>query len=118
LALDQHQAGTSASGRSSTGSANLESLLGQATAGTSGDLACGFLVVSDGRYYLPGDADGNLVLNVSDAVFLISYIFGSGRPPDPYISGDGDCNHVVNVSDVLVIIAHVFGGQPPPAFCE
>jgi hypothetical protein len=66
------------------------------------------------REYSCGDADGNGVTNVSDAVYLISYIFGGGPPPDPLLSGDLDCNGIVNVSDAVYLIAYIFGGGPPP----
>jgi hypothetical protein len=117
-AESEHQIGAAQSGRSFTSGGTLESLMGQTIAGGSEDLAQGFLCLADGRYYLPGDADGNLMLNISDAVYLIGYIFGDNPVPDPYVSGDSDCNHVVNISDALVIIGHVFGGQPKPSYCS
>jgi hypothetical protein len=61
-----------------------------------------------------GDADGNGIVNISDAVFLISYIFGGGSAPDPYTSGDADCNEIVNISDAVYLIAYIFGGGPVP----
>lgn len=64
--------------------------------------------------YLCGDADGNDIVNISDAVFLISYIFGGGPPPDPFDAGDVDCNEIVNISDVVYLIAYIFGGGPGP----
>jgi hypothetical protein len=64
--------------------------------------------------YLCGDADANQVVNVSDAVYLISYIFGGGPEPMPYLSGDVDCNEIVNVSDAVYLIAYIFAGGPEP----
>jgi hypothetical protein len=64
--------------------------------------------------YLCGDADGTGLVNVSDAVFLISYIFGGGPEPVPLLSGDLDCNDLVNVSDAVYIVAYIFGGGPEP----
>lgn len=61
-----------------------------------------------------GDADGNGVVNISDAVFLIAYIFGGGSPPDPMGLGDADCNTLVNISDAVYLIAYIFGGGLPP----
>jgi hypothetical protein len=66
-----------------------------------------------------GDADGNGIVNISDAVFLISYIFGGGPAPDPYTAGDADCNGIVNISDAVYLIAYIFGGGSAPcATCE
>lgn len=69
--------------------------------------------------YVCGDADGNNVVNISDAVTLIGYIFGSGIAPDPIEAGDGDCNGLVNVSDAVYLIGYIFGGGPGPcANCD
>jgi uncharacterized protein (TIGR02145 family) len=64
--------------------------------------------------YVCGDADGDGTVNVSDAVFLISYVFGGGPPPTPLLVGDCDGNEIVNVSDVVYLIAYIFGGGPEP----
>lgn len=64
--------------------------------------------------YTCGDADGNGIVNISDAVFLIAYIFGGGPAPYPELSGDADCNQIVNISDAVFLIAYIFGGGPAP----
>lgn len=69
-----------------------------------------------GPDYMCGDADGNMIVNISDAVFLIAYIFGGGPAPDPLLAGDADCNAIVNISDAVYLIAYIFGGGPAP--CE
>lgn len=65
-------------------------------------------------YYVCGDADGTDIVNISDAVFLIAYIFGGGPAPDPLLSGDCDCNEIVNISDAVYVISYIFGGGPAP----
>lgn len=69
-----------------------------------------------GDAFLCGDADSNGIVNISDAVYLIAYIFGGGPPPDPLLAGDADCNEIVNISDAVYLIAYIFGGGPAP--CE
>lgn len=64
--------------------------------------------------WLCGDADGNELVNISDAVYLITYIFGSGPAPDPLLAGDADCTGIVNISDAVYLIAFIFGGGPAP----
>lgn len=61
-----------------------------------------------------GDADGNDLVNISDAGFLIAYIFGGGPAPDPLLAGDADCNDLVNISDAVYLITYIFGGAPEP----
>jgi hypothetical protein len=63
---------------------------------------------------LCGDVDGDGNVNVSDVVFLISFVFGDGPPPDPLEVGDVDCNGTINVSDVVYLINYVFGDGPEP----
>lgn len=68
--------------------------------------------------YLCGDADGNALVNISDAVYLIYYIFAGGPPPRPLSSGDSDCNGLVTISDVVYLINYIFiGGAAPCAAC-
>lgn len=64
--------------------------------------------------FICGDADGNAIVNISDAVYLIAYIFGGGPAPVPLLAGDADCNSIVNISDAVYLIAYIFGGGPAP----
>ena len=61
-----------------------------------------------------GDADGSGSVNISDAVYLISYIFGGGPAPSPLGEGDADQNGAVNISDAVYLIAYIFAGGPAP----
>ena len=63
---------------------------------------------------LCGDADGDAAVNVSDAVFLVNYIFAQGPVPDPLYTGDTDCTGAVNVSDVVYLINYIFASGPTP----
>lgn len=64
--------------------------------------------------YVCGDADGNELVNISDAVFLISYIFAGGEAPDPLAAGDADCDGITNISDAVYLIAYIFSSGPAP----
>ena len=64
--------------------------------------------------YLCGDPNGSNNVNISDAVFLISYIFSGGPAPNPLVSGDANCSGSVNISDVVYLIAYIFSGGPVP----
>ena len=69
--------------------------------------------------YVCGDADGNASLNISDAVYLIAYIFSSGSAPIPLSAGDADCSGGVNISDAVYMISYIFsGGVQPCAACK
>ena len=58
--------------------------------------------------YTCGDANGDLAVNVSDAVYIINFVFAGGNPPNPEESGDANCDSSVNVSDAVYIINFVF----------
>ncbi len=64
--------------------------------------------------YICGNANGDSNVNVSDAVYIINYVFVGGDPPSPLASGDVNCDMTVNVSDAVYIINYVFvGGNAP-----
>jgi hypothetical protein len=68
--------------------------------------------------FVPGDANGDAMINVSDAVYIINYVFVAGPAPQPLESADGNCDGDVNVSDAVFLINHVFTGGPGPDNCE
>jgi hypothetical protein len=117
LADHRHQSGTSGSGKASTEEIQMHSIAGQPAAGQTGDLHGGFLPVVELRNYEPGDANGDGNVNVSDAVYVLAYVFAAGPVPEPYSSADTDCNRVVNVSDTVFLINYVFGEGQPPVYC-
>jgi CubicO group peptidase (beta-lactamase class C family) len=64
--------------------------------------------------YICGDASGDGTVNVSDAVYIINYVFVGGDPPYPLEAGDCNCDGNCNVSDAVWIINYVFvGGNNP-----
>lgn len=64
--------------------------------------------------YICGDADGDGGISLSDAVFLIQYIFAGGRTPYPVLSGDADCSGGISLNDAVYIIQYIFAGGPGP----
>ncbi len=64
--------------------------------------------------FIVGDADASGGIDISDAVFLIGYIFGGGPAPSPIRSGDADCSGSIDISDVVYLIAYIFAGGAPP----
>ena len=65
--------------------------------------------------YICGDANGDEIhVNVSDAVYIINYVFSGGNPPDPIEVGDVNCDGKCNVSDAVYLISYVFSDGNPP----
>jgi plastocyanin len=65
-----------------------------------------------------GNANSDASINISDAVYLIAYIFAGGSAPETcvYPLGHGDANGdaVVNISDAVYLIAYIFAGGASP----
>lgn len=65
--------------------------------------------------YTLGDANGDAIINISDVVYIIEYIFAGGPAPIPLpFVGDVDCSHRTNISDAVHLIDWIFNGGPPP----
>jgi hypothetical protein len=64
--------------------------------------------------YVPGDANGDGTVDISDVVYLIAYIFSGGSPPSPLLAGDANCDSMVDISDVVYLIAYIFSGGLAP----
>ncbi|MCP4566227.1 MAG: hypothetical protein GY841_01465 [FCB group bacterium] len=64
--------------------------------------------------FICGDANGDLTINVGDAVHLINYVFKNGDPPDPLESGETNCDGAINVGDAVFVINYVFKSGPIP----
>jgi hypothetical protein len=66
--------------------------------------------------YSCGDVDGSGQIDISDAVYLINYIFGGGAPPLDEAKGDVDCSSQTNIADAVYLVNYVFEGALAP--CE
>jgi len=76
------------------------------------DIAYQFTVSGPG--YMCGDATGDEIVNVGDAVYIVNYIFKGGAAPNPVDAGDANGDGVVNVGDAVYIINYIFKGGAEP----
>jgi len=68
---------------------------------------------------LCGDANGDGDVNVSDAVWLLNYIFVDGPPPQPIKAcGDTNTDADVNISDAAYLVIWIFTGGTSPGDCS
>jgi hypothetical protein len=63
---------------------------------------------------LCGDANGDHTVAAGDIVYLISYLFRGGTPPQPLCVGDANCNGTVESGDVVYLVGYLFRSGPPP----
>lgn len=62
-----------------------------------------------------GDADNSGSINVTDGVYIITYVFVSGPTPIPIEeAGDANCDGLTNITDAVFILQYIFAGGPLP----
>ena len=64
--------------------------------------------------YVCGDANGDELVNITDAVFILDYIFDGGEWPDPLEAGDGNADGLVNITDAVYLVQYIFNDGPDP----
>jgi hypothetical protein len=64
--------------------------------------------------FLRGDANSDGVINVSDAIYLLNYLFRNGPEPDPYALGDANNDGQILVGDAIFLLNYLFRGGPAP----
>ena len=68
----------------------------------------------------PGEANGDIVINIFDITYLISYLYLSGPAPVPYELCNGDPNKdcTCNIFDITYLISFLYLDGLPPCTCE
>jgi len=68
----------------------------------------------NGRVNICGDANGNMSLDIMDAVFVINYLYKDGARPVPMEASDTNGNGSVDVMDAVYLINYLYKGGPEP----
>jgi hypothetical protein len=63
---------------------------------------------------LRGDVNTNGVIDIGDVVYLITFLYKSGSPPNPLLAGDVNCSGAVELGDVVFLITYLYKNGPPP----
>jgi 4-amino-4-deoxy-L-arabinose transferase-like glycosyltransferase len=64
------------------------------------------------------DITGDGVFDVSDIMYLTSYLYKGGPPPRPLENADVNCDATVNAGDVVFLIGYIYRGGPSPCNLE
>lgn len=72
---------------------------------------CGFTYESVQTTFVRGNANGDAQVDLSDAVFILQYLFGGGRTPTCVDAADTNDNGVVDLSDPIFMLNFLFQGQ-------
>lgn len=70
---------------------------------------------------VPGDANGDSLVNIADLIFLINYLFAKGPAPCVCEAADCDNSCAINSADLVYLINYLFANGPAPvrgcAYC-
>jgi hypothetical protein len=63
---------------------------------------------------VPGDAGSDSLVDVSDVIHLLNYLYKSGPDPCVMEAADPNADCVVDLGDVVYLLGSLFRGGPPP----
>jgi hypothetical protein len=68
--------------------------------------------------FIRGDADGSGVINITDGIFILNFLFIGGDEPPCRDAADADDSSAVNITDGIVVLNFLFlgGAQPEPPY--
>jgi hypothetical protein len=61
-----------------------------------------------------GDVTADGLIDASDLVYLLNYLFIHGPEPIPLEAGDASCDGIVDASDVVYLLNYLFVHGPQP----
>jgi hypothetical protein len=64
--------------------------------------------------YMCGDANGDSLIDASDVVFLVNYLFRGDSAPFPYEAGDANCDGIVETGDLVYLLNFLYREGPAP----
>jgi hypothetical protein len=73
-----------------------------------------FTIWDGSQSFFYGDANGDGIIDLGDAVYILNYLFKGDDPPDPLEAGDANCDGIVNLGDAIYLLNYLFKGGNPP----
>ncbi|MCA8963078.1 MAG: hypothetical protein KDC38_21290, partial [Planctomycetes bacterium] len=67
-----------------------------------------------GTEFVRGDFDANGMIDISDPVNLLGYLFASGTAPTCDDAADVNDDGLLGIDDAIYLLSHAFGGGPDP----
>jgi hypothetical protein len=67
----------------------------------------GFLV------YQSGDANNDGLVDLSDAIGILNYLYRNGTEPEPLQSGNANCDEIVDINDAIWLLNYLFKAGLP-----
>jgi len=70
----------------------------------------------EGPAFVRGDADGNLAVNLTDAIYILNHLFLGGTVPVCDDAADVDDSGITDIADAVNLLLHLFqSGAAPPS---
>ncbi len=86
-----------------------------------GNFSDSSIVIPNGQLtpFICGDCDDSKRMDITDAVYLVTFIFGGGPAPSPLQVGDTDCSGRTDITDAVYLVNYIFASGPAPcALCQ
>lgn len=64
--------------------------------------------------FMRGDANKDGIIDMSDAIYLLNYLFKEGPEPDPYALGDANSDGEILVEDPIFLLNYILRDGPAP----
>ena len=74
-----------------------------------------YVAIEVGPLYC-GDCTGGGAIDLADAVYLVSYLYKGGLPPEPPCRSDANCDGVVDIGDLVALINYLYKHGTAPCF--
>lgn len=77
-------------------------------------------IVDDLTFFIRGDANSDKLVDISDPIFVLSYLFLGGQPPSCMDAADADDSGILEITDAVDILMSLYQGadsiaEPYPA---
>jgi len=82
--------------------------------GLISEQTCCSIIISSDPIFLRGDPNGDAMIDVSDTIFLLLYVFGEGTEPNCLDAGDVNDDSLIDVADPIYVLDALFASAAPP----
>jgi len=76
----------------------------------------GLMILSNDNYinFKCGDINSDGTIDITDAVYLINFIYSNGPTPDQIKTAETNCDNEINISDIVYLINYIYtnGNEP------
>lgn len=64
--------------------------------------------------FIRGDANGDQIIDISDVIYLLGFVFNSGPAPDCDDAADANDDTAIDIADAVLVLGFLFSNGPDP----